>query len=848
MKKPRDSPVWFLLAVLALLVAPPSSPSETKAPDGYTFYVTPHSHIDVVWYWTYDQTAVMCIDIMKHALDMMRKDPRYTFTQDQMMAIEPFWNSLSLDDKAFLRRMVRERRFELAGGNYLQPDEAESDFESLVRQYYPALSWMESTFSTKVTAAWNIDTYGHSVQMPQLFSKAGLKYFVFMRDVLPSLQASIKSPFYWESPDGTRILSNWLSGSYSLDWRGMSGNLRTFVDHSAPGNDKILLLYGGDVYVPKETTAEIEAKIREAAAKANINVKGVVFCTPSQYFEKVVSSGVTLPVYRNDFNPPLFIQDLRGLYGERPESKMNNRKAEYALESAEKFSSVAAAFGLNYPAASLHNGWLKVIFNQDHDALPGSHTDPEEADMSSRYGGALEAGRAALADAMYAISRKVDTSKAGRFPFFVFNPLSFSRTEAIRYTPLFKEQLSNFQLLDDAGKEVPFRTDFAGRREPGQPLSMAAIEFVAKDVPSMGYRLYQLALRDGSIQLAQPGPLEGRIWNRFFDIDIDPRTGALRSIVNRQTGAELLDTASYQGNELVLQEEKNPNMEGMLHFTGSEVRMRDFPVTSITSTHDSIGTRVSITGPFLTGQRIQEIDLYDDIPRLDFRTRLLGFPGHDGVLTAVFPLRTGKATILNYETHNAVTTRPDGIYYAQTFVDAGDGQNGVGFFNRGMGGVETEQGVVRLILLRSITNYSGYYAPEGSEAGSHTFEYSLYAHSGDWRNGVINQAHSFAGPLMHLATDAHAGVLPSHKSFLSVAQGDFEVTALKRSEDGQSWVLRGHESMGRTGQVVLELDRAPQRAWLSDLRERPVQTMIVQAGHIKFPCQPFEFVTLRLSN
>ncbi len=158
---------------------PPSLSSQTTTPEGYTFYVAPHSHIDVVWYWTYDQTAVMCIDIMKHALDMMRKDPRFTFTQDQMMAIKPFWNSLNPDDKEFLLRMVRERRFELASGNYLQPDEAESDFESLVRQFYPALSWMETTFSTKVSTAWNIDTYGHTVQMPQLFHKAGLKYFVF---------------------------------------------------------------------------------------------------------------------------------------------------------------------------------------------------------------------------------------------------------------------------------------------------------------------------------------------------------------------------------------------------------------------------------------------------------------------------------------------------------------------------------------------------------------------------------------------------------------------------------------------------------------------------------------------
>jgi alpha-mannosidase len=453
------------LFALVLLGCPWHSAAQSTPAEGYTFYVAPHSHIDVVWYWTYDQTEVVSINILKHALDLLHRDPRFTFTQDQMAALEPFWNTLPESEKQFLRRMVHERRFELASGMNLQPDEGASDFESLVRQFYPALSWMENTFSTKVSTAWNIDTYGHSVQMPQLFRKAGLNYFVFMRDVLPSLQTTIKSPFYWEGPDGSKILSYWLSGSYSLDWRGMSKNIRQFVEHSAPGNSDILLLYGGDLYLPNETTSQIEAKLREAASKTNIPVKKIAFCTPSQYFETVKKSGVALPTYRNDFNPPLFIQDLRGLYGERPDSKMSNRRAEYMLESGEKFSSIAARFGLRYPAENLHSAWLKVTFNQDHDALPGSHSDPVEEEMMSGYGGAIEAGRSALAESMYRISRNIDTSRGEHYPFLVFNPLSFQRTEAMRYTPLFKEQAANFRLLDDAGKQVPFRINFAGRRE-----------------------------------------------------------------------------------------------------------------------------------------------------------------------------------------------------------------------------------------------------------------------------------------------------------------------------------------------------------------------------------------------
>jgi alpha-mannosidase len=845
---PRRSALRILVTIVAAasLAGAWHAAAQTPPSHGYTFYVAPHSHIDVVWYWTYEKTAVVSIDILNHALDLFHRDPRYTFTQDQMMAIEPFWNSLPASEKEFLRRMVREGRLELATGQYLQPDEAESDFESLVRQFYPALSWMENTFSTKVSTAWNVDTYGHTPQMPQLFRKAGLSNFVFMRDVLPSLQASVKSPFYWEGPDGSKILSYWLSGSYSLDWRGMGENIRRFVEHGAPGVSDILLPYGGDLYLPTETTAQIETKIRDAAGNAGVPIKKVVFCTPSQYFEIVQKSGVELPTYRNDFNPALFIQDLRGLYGERPNTKIANRRAEYMLESAEKLSSVASRFGQEYPAEKLHTAWLQVIFNQDHDALPGSHIDPVDEEMMSRYGGAIEAGRSALADAMYRMSRNVNTSAGKHYPFLVFNPLSFPRTEAVRYTPLFKEQITNFRLLDDAGNSVPFRTDFAGRREPNKPLSMAAIEFVARDIPPMGHRLYQLEPLEGTIQLGKPGQPEEQVSNRFFTVGIDWKTGGIRSIVSRETGEELLQAGTYQGNELVLEEENDPDMEGMLHFSGSEVSMKQYPVDSMTETHDAIGIRVRLGGPFLSGRRLQEICLYDEIPRIDFKTELQGFPGHDGLLTAVFPLRSGGSTTWNHETHNAVTSRPDGIYYAQTFVDAQRSGSGVAFLNRGMGGVQAEGSVIRLLLLRSITNYRGYYSPKASEAGSHTFEYSLYAHSGDWRNGVVQQAHSFGSPLLPFATDAHPGSLPSHHSFVTVEDGQFEITALKRSEDGKSLILRGHEIMGKKGRVTVAFDHAPAQAWLADLREHPNQGVPVENGKIQFECNPFEFVTLRL--
>jgi alpha-mannosidase len=154
-----------------------------------------------------------------------------------------------------------------------------------------------------------------------------------------------------------------------------------------------------------------------------------------------------------------------------------------------------------------------------------------------------------------------------------------------------------------------------------------------------------------------------------------------------------------------------------------------------------------------------------------------------------------------------------------------------------------------MILLRSITNYRGYYTPDSSETGSYDFHYSLYAHEGDWsRGGVAEQAHSFNSPLRVIATDAHSGTLPPVHGFLAAESGHFEVTALKKAEDSHGYILRGHETKGEAGPVRLRVDLPFRDASFADLAERQEQPAHIEQGIIQFECKPFQFVTLRLTS
>ena len=805
------------------------------------FDVAPHSHIDLEWYWRYEQGRVLSIRILRQALATLKADARFTFTQDQVLALRPFWEELNAEDRAFLRRMVREGRFEAATGMLAQPDVNMSDFESLTRQLLAGKRWMEETLGAPVLTAWNLDTFGQTPQMPQLFARAGIPNFVFMRDAAPEHVASLRTPFRWKSPDGSTVVAHWFAGSYGVhEGPGLAKSLKQFVEHQAPGVPRVLIPWGDDATMPEQSTAEIERELRKGAAEAGIEVGQVRFTTPSRYFEELRRSGVRLPTYTWDFNPPLTTMDLRGLPMVRPVSKLANRRAEASLEMAEQWASFASLLGAPYPAAELRSGWERLLKNQNHDTIAGSHTDDVYDVALSRWAGAIETGRGVMEDAAFAITRHIDTSAGGRFSFVVFNSSSFERTERVEYQPLFKELIGNFRIVDPAGRTVPYRVESANKRRQGKKLALARIEFVAAKLPPMGYRLYRVEPLEGMVEFPEWKPAPEVVEAEHFRLRLDLRTGAIRSIVERATGRELL---TGPANELVLEEEKTPDLEGQMRLTGKELREPAPPV--ITMRQDAVGVVIRVEGPFLGGRRVQEIRLDRGLPRIDFDTRLLAFPGRDGSLAAVFPLVRGRNL---YEVHNAVIERPDGLYAAGNWAGIESPEGGVALLNQGTGGYSTRNGLLRLYLLRSINDYAFYHAPAASEAGNHHFRYSLYAWPGDWSNSnVVAEARGFNQKPEPVPVDAHPGKLPPERSFIRILQGHFEVTALKQAEDGNGLILRGHETAGRPSRVKLKLTFPASFGSRTNLLEQlqgPVT--ITKQGELEFDSAPFEFVTLRV--
>jgi alpha-mannosidase len=74
--------------------------------------------------------------------------------------------------------------------------------ETFVRQMIYGKGYYRDKLGVDVTTGWQLDTFGHHAQMPQLMALGGYKSFWYFRGVP---RQDYPPEFLWEGIDGTRI-------------------------------------------------------------------------------------------------------------------------------------------------------------------------------------------------------------------------------------------------------------------------------------------------------------------------------------------------------------------------------------------------------------------------------------------------------------------------------------------------------------------------------------------------------------------------------------------------------------------------------------------------------------------
>ncbi len=368
--------------------APLGAPVEPRPgrDEGREIPLIGHSHLDVAWLWTYEQTVRKAQRTFAIACDLFERDAQFVFAQSQPQLYRFVEES---DPRLFehVREEVRGGRFDPAvAALWVESDCNIPSGESLLRQMLFAHEYCTRRLGVTPSIAWLPDSFGFANTLPQLLAHAGIPFFATTKLQWNDTTRFPYPQFVWCGPDGSSVTSALIQ---SYDGGAYPWRIKTARERHEP----LVLGYGdgGGGVTPKmlAQAPEIGRWIR-----------------PREWFEELANRSQPLPVYTGE----LYLEYHRGTYTTHHDMKFQNALLERALLEAEEL--VAWCEAVRAPAAAtaqfaerLHAAWEIVLRNQFHDVLPGTAITDVYRDAESEYAQAQELVAGAITSAQSMLPR-----------------------------------------------------------------------------------------------------------------------------------------------------------------------------------------------------------------------------------------------------------------------------------------------------------------------------------------------------------------------------------------------------------------------------------------------------------
>jgi len=654
----------------------------TVAEPGWTMYMVSHFHYDPVWWNT--QAAYTSVwteappgrqtnsfDLVRAHLEMARREPEYKFVLAEVDYLKPYWDTHP-EDRDDLRRLIAEGRVEIMGGTYNEPNTNLTSPETAIRNFVHGMGFQRHVLGAQPATAWQLDVFGHDPQFPGMAADAGLTSSswargphhqwgpVSMHGTAEKMQFS--SEFEWIAPSGRGLLTHYMPAHYGAGW-GMDSaatleeaeeaTYRLFKTLKAVALTRnVLLPVGTDYTPPNKWVTEIHRDWN-----ARYTWPRFVCAVPRDFFDAVraelAERGVEASPQTRDMNPI-----YTGCHVSYIDTKQANRAAETAVSDAEKFAVFAALLGgATYPQAALAKAWVQLAYGAHHDAITGSESDQVYLDLLTSWRDAWELGTTARDKALKLLSRAVDAELV------VWNPLAHKRSDVVT-ARLDEPVRAGTTVVDTNGSVVPTLVEHGGR----------SITWLARDLPSLGWRSYRLSTGLGAGGWRAEAGEE--IANEHYTLRVDPsRGGGVSSLVETATARELI-AAGRVGNELAVYDEYSAHPqsgEGPWHLLpkGPVVCSSSKPA-DVQVHRGPLGERLVVRGRIGDVLRYtQTLTLWRGVARVDCQTTIDDFTGADRLLRVRWPCPLPGALPVS-EVGDAVIGRGFGLIHQtpDTAVDS----------------------------------------------------------------------------------------------------------------------------------------------------------------------------------
>jgi alpha-mannosidase len=577
--------VLFIICVFSL-----DFPAQTKLPESpiKTVYITPLSHYDFGFVEPPDAVRERAARHIDEVIRVAEENPNFRWTIESVWQVNEWLKrqkkptSVLPKDKekiARLMNLIKQGRITLSTswGSMHTDFMGAEELNRLVYDY----ARLERTYGVRSEIALLDDVPGHPTSLPNVLAGSGTRYLVTGANLFISQATSLAPgsvPFYWESPDGSRVLT-WVSqgqrGGYvealtdfyldpfSLDPYtdkrpfdmfnpGLTGKktpleimeigvteLLNRYNKAGYKYDAVMAMYAHDFIEPTHVL-----NLEKAVRMWNARYKQVQLkiATPDEFLKYIEKKyAAQIPTYKGEWS---------GLWSEaKTQSPRISAAARYAHDHAPAaetlWSAIAMTRRIPFPVGNFsgiydrmltydehsgagNNGWIQLnsrepLEEQNRQYVRFMNEATGEIDFMLRQGLSVIAQ-----PSRYDAQARV--RDAALWNALVYNGLSWTRSDVVRLdAPAADLKIAEITDLA-ANRKIEFDIDEEGRAV-----------FIAADVPAHGYKIYEIKTEPGrrtTTLRREEGKTEAA--GRTIEIKMRP-DGNVESIRNLATGRELVN-------------------------------------------------------------------------------------------------------------------------------------------------------------------------------------------------------------------------------------------------------------------------------------------------------------------
>lgn len=403
-------------------------------------YTLCNAHLDPVWLWHKEEGMAEALSTFRVAADFCEKYDGFIFNHNESVLYE--WVE-EYEPELFRRiqALVKQGRWRIMGGWYLQPDCVMPSGESFIRQIETGNRYFKEKFDYTPETAVNFDPFGHTRGLVQILKKYGYKNYLFMR---PSNAAPAEN-FIWKGYDGSEIQAHSLQGGYSSAKRDSVKKLEWLLKEP---EDKMLMCWGvGDHGGgPSEEAWQDLMKYKASHPEIEIISSGC-----EEFFDAVKDD--SLPVFEKSL-----VHCMVGCYTTMARVKQNHRKLENTLEACEK---MITASGIDFDSGEMLEAQKALLFSEFHDSLPGTMIRKGEEEILQLQSHGLEILSKYMTKSFFKLCDGQQIAKRGEIPIEVFNPNPYKITQDVEIEFQLEEQNWNdgeyttAKVRSESGKYLP---------------------------------------------------------------------------------------------------------------------------------------------------------------------------------------------------------------------------------------------------------------------------------------------------------------------------------------------------------------------------------------------------------